>query len=114
MTVDEQEVERVLLEDLERSRELRAEYDPITGEGGIGVREWLEIKDCAIPRQYAPVEMIHTGLIQQILQAGSIERFVRKLNRETGITTPKNGCSRRLSSSGSSMTSSSGPISRYT
>lgn len=84
MTVDEQEVERVLLEDLERSRELRAEYDPITGEGGIGVREWLEIKDCAIPRQYAPVEMIHTGLIQQILQAGSIERFVRKLNRETG------------------------------
>ena len=77
MIVDEQEVERILLEDLERKRELHAEYDPVTGEGGIGEREWLEIPDCAIPKQYAPIEMMHTGLIQEIVRYGTIDKFLR-------------------------------------
>ena len=76
MTVDEQEVDRILLEDLERSRQLRAEYDPITGEGGIGEREWLEIPDFPIPKQYAPVEMFNTELIHNILKYGTIQRFI--------------------------------------
>ena len=77
-------VDKILLEDIERSRVLKAEYDPITGEGLKGERYWLEIKDFAVPKQYVPEDMIRNQLVQDILKAGSIDAFVKKFNEEQG------------------------------
>lgn len=82
--MEESLVNKILQEDIERSRVLRAEYDPITGEGLPGERYWLEIKDFAVPRQYVPEDMIRNKLVQDILKAGSIDAFVKKFNDEQG------------------------------
>lgn len=77
-------VDKILLEDIERSKRLKADFDPITGEGLPGERYWLEIKDFSIPKQYAPVDMIRNQLIQDIIKAGSIDAFIQKFNDANG------------------------------
>lgn len=69
-----------IAENEKRWERLRAEYDPITGEG---VEKWtgnkrvkLEIKDYAIPVQWVPVDMMGNKLIKEIKRAGSIEKYI--------------------------------------
>ena len=72
----------ILAENEKRWEKLRAEYDPVTGEGiealtGIP-RMRLEIPDFAIPVQYVPVEMMNNQLIKAVVRAGSIAKYIEK------------------------------------
>ena len=71
-----------LAENEKRWERLRAEYDPVTGEG---VEKWtgnkrvkLEISDYAIPVQWVPVAMMGNKLIKEVKKAGSIEEYIAK------------------------------------
>lgn len=64
---------------------LRAEFDPITGQDAPGERFLLTIPDFAIPVQYAPIEMKKMPLVQSIMRAGSIKKYLQ-------TTTDFDGC----------------------
>lgn len=56
-----------------------ATFNPVTGEGSIGERTPVTIPDFPITTQYIPVSMLRVPLVQQIIQAGSIDRFCRTI-----------------------------------
>ena len=69
-----------LEENEKRWKRLRADYDPVTGEGvseltGIK-RIKLEISDFAIPVQWVPESMMKNKLIKEIAKAGNIEKYI--------------------------------------
>ena len=75
-------VNKIVIENIARRKKLRAEYNPITGEGlpcdkPWMKRAWLEIPDFSIPRQFVPVEMLNVDLIKQLVHYGSIEAFLK-------------------------------------
>ena len=74
--------DKVLAENEERTAMLRADYNPITGEGLDKLlgekRVLLKIPDFAIPEQWVPAEMMNVPLIKQIKSAGTIEKFIKK------------------------------------
>lgn len=59
-----------------RNAEIRAKFNPITGEGSIGERKKIEIEDFPFPIQYVPLSMLKVPLVQQLLEAGSIRKFL--------------------------------------
>lgn len=59
-----------------RNAEIRSKFNPITGEGSIGERKKIEIKDFPFPVQYVPLSMLKVPLVQQLLEAGSIRKFL--------------------------------------
>lgn len=71
----------ILEENERRLKILRAEYDPVTGEGleeHLGEkRVKLSIKDFAIPVQWVPAEMMNNKLIKAVARAGSIEKYIK-------------------------------------
>ena len=76
-------INSILEENLVRRKKLKADYNPITGEGAPCEepwmqRTWLEIPDFSVPRQFVPVEMLEVPLIKNILHYGSIEAFREK------------------------------------
>ena len=69
-----------IAENEKRWKRLRAEYDPVTGEGiseltGLK-RVRLEIPDFAIPVQWVPESMMKNKLVKEIRKAGSIEEYI--------------------------------------
>ena len=69
-----------IAENEKRWKRLRAEYDPVTGEGiseltGLK-RVRLEIPDFAIPVQWVPESMMRNKLVKEIRKAGSIEEYI--------------------------------------
>lgn len=71
-----------LEENEKRWKRLRAEYDPVTGEGVAELtgnkRYKLEISDYAIPVQWVPKSMMENKLIKEVQKAGSIEKYIEK------------------------------------
>ena len=69
-----------LAENEKRWKRLRAEYDPVTGEGLAELlgekRVRLAIEDFAVPVQWVPAEMMHNKMIREIARAGSIEKYI--------------------------------------
>lgn len=59
-----------------RNAEIRSKFNPITGEGSIGERKKIEIENFPIPVQYVPLSMLKVPLVQQLLEAGSIRKFL--------------------------------------
>jgi hypothetical protein len=59
-----------------RNAEIRSKFNPITGEGSIGERKKIEIEDFPLPVQYVPLSMLKVPLVQQLLEAGSIRKFL--------------------------------------
>lgn len=74
-------IEAILAENEKRKEVLRAEYNPITGEGIEHFlsekRVRLEIKDFAIPVQFVPASMMKNRLIKELVKAGTIESYIR-------------------------------------
>lgn len=70
----------IIEEDERRLERLRAEYDPVTGEGVAELtglkRVKLKISDFAIPVQWVPPEMLENKMIKEIKRAGSIEKYI--------------------------------------
>lgn len=72
----------ILAENERRLERLRAEYDPVTGEGvaeltGIK-RVALIIQDYEIPVQWVPEEMMQNKLIKEVKRAGTIEKYIAR------------------------------------
>ena len=69
-----------IAENEKRMKRLRAEYDPVTGEGISALtglkRVKLEIPDFAIPVQWVPESMMRNKLVKEIRKAGSIEEYI--------------------------------------
>ena len=69
-----------IAENEKRMKRLRAEYDPVTGEGISALtglkRVKLEIPDFAIPVQWVPESMMRNKLVKEIRRAGSIEEYI--------------------------------------
>lgn len=68
----------LLVENARRNTVIYAKFDPITGEGSIGRRIRVRISDYPIPDQWLPVRMMRVPLVRQLVEAGSIERFLTK------------------------------------
>lgn len=76
MTIDTQLVNSILEENKRRWVTLKADYNPVTGEGLQDKRVKLCIPDFAIPVQYVPEKMMRNQLVQEIVKAGSIAQFL--------------------------------------
>lgn len=59
-----------------RNAEIRAKFNPITGEGSIGERKKIEIEDFPFSVQYIPLSMLKVPLVRQVIEAGSIRKFL--------------------------------------
>ena len=73
---------KFVAENEKRWKRLRADYDPVTGEGIAELtglkRVKLEIPDYAIPVQWVPKAMLENTLIREVKRAGSIEAYISK------------------------------------
>ena len=70
------EIARLLNENDRRNSVMFAHFDPITGEGSIGERVRVCISDFAIPVQWLPVEMMDIPMVEKLVKAGSIDKFL--------------------------------------
>lgn len=82
---DKVQIRAIIRENTIRAKKLKAEFNPITGQGGPLERVVLNIPDCSIPKQWVPVEMMGNKLIRQIKKAGSIAKFIITHKWEGGI-----------------------------
>ena len=76
-TVEQHIVDEILAENAIRMKKLRAEFDPITGQDAPGERFLLTIPDFPIPVQYVPKELKNMPLVQAIMLAGSIKKYLK-------------------------------------
>lgn len=71
-----------IAENEKRWKRLRAEYNPVTGEGIAELtglkRAKLVIPDFAIPVQWVPQSMMENKCIREIVKYGSIDEYIKK------------------------------------
>lgn len=71
-----------IAENEKRWKRLRAEYDPVTGEGVSELtglkRVKLVIQDYAIPVQWVPRSMMENKCIREIVKYGGIDEYIKK------------------------------------
>lgn len=77
MTLTKQQVDKFKEENAKRWKTLRAEYNPVTGEG-LKNRVRLEIPDFAIPVQWVPPAMLRNGFIRELVRCGSIQALLEE------------------------------------
>ena len=61
-----------------RNAEIKAKFNPITGEGSIGERKKIVIEDFPFPVQYIPETMMRVPLVRMLVEAGSIKKFLEE------------------------------------
>ena len=61
-----------------RNAEIRSKFNPITGEGSTGKRKKIVIEDFPFPIQYIPKTMMRVPLVRQLVEAGSIKKFLEE------------------------------------
>ena len=69
-------IDEILAENAKRMKELRAEFDPITGKDAPLERRSLCIQDFPIPIQSVPLDMFKDPLIKKIHECGSIQNYL--------------------------------------
>lgn len=72
-------ISNILTENSIRNAEVYKHFNPITGEGSIGEREEVTIKDFPLPTQYLPIEMLDIPLVDQLIQCGSLDALLEEL-----------------------------------
>lgn len=68
-------IEELVSEDDRRVAEIRAPFNPITGEGSVGNRKKVHIEDMYPYDILLPVPMLQNKLMKLILKVGSIRQF---------------------------------------
>lgn len=61
-----------------RNAEIKSKFNPITGEGSIGERKKIVIEDFPFHVQYIPKTMMRVPLVRQLVEAGSIKKFLEE------------------------------------
>ena len=75
-------VSEILVENDRRNAIIYAKFNPITGEGSIGQRKRVVIGDFPITTQYLPLEMLDVPLVKQLIEAGSVDKFLFQIKQE--------------------------------
>lgn len=96
MTSSQQHIDDILKENEIRTKNLLANYNPITGEDAPGERCVLRITDYPIKEQYIPVEMMDVPLIKDIAECGSIRKFLKKHKFSCGLQPDKEDIIRQI------------------
>lgn len=66
-----------------RNERLKRFYSPLTGEGSdTGDRRPVQLPDAPIPLQYIPAAMCDEPLVQQLIRAGSLTRYLQQQGTE--------------------------------
>lgn len=69
---------QLLLEENERRRSIvYALFNPVTGEGSVGERTALYIKDFPLQKQYVPTEMMDEPFVKRLVKAGGVENLIK-------------------------------------
>lgn len=68
-------IEELVSEDDRRAAEIRAPFNPITGEGSVGKRKKVHIEDMYPYGILLPVPILQNKLVKLILKVGSIRQF---------------------------------------
>ena len=68
-------IEELVSEDDRRAAEIRAPFNPITGEGSVGKRKKVHIEDMYPYDILLPVPILQNKLVKLILKVGSIRQF---------------------------------------
>lgn len=76
------EVDKIIAENEQRNAAIRAKFNPVTGEGSIGEMVKIEISDFPIRVQYIPKRMMRVPLVRQLVEAGSVKKFLKELGSE--------------------------------
>lgn len=72
------EAENIIKVNDERNRIIYERVNPITGLRAVGDRKEVYIGDFPIKTQYLPLEMLRVPLIKQIIEAGTIKKFLEE------------------------------------
>lgn len=75
-------VQKILVENDRRNKDINRVFNPITGEGSVGKRKKVVIKDFPIKELWLPVEMLKVPLVRQVVKCGSISMW---LDSEMGV-----------------------------
>ena len=71
--------ELILQENSRRLAAIDAPFNPVTGEGSIGERVRVAIKDMpGTPVMWLPVEMMDNALVKQLLAAKTVKNYIRR------------------------------------
>lgn len=76
--ITQEQIEKLVQENRRRFRELRCEYNAVTGEGAPLVRERLVIEDHPIPVQWVPLGMMQNDLVKALRKYKTIQAFIEK------------------------------------
>jgi hypothetical protein len=76
-------VAAILEENRKRNEAIKAKCNQVTGEGSVGERVLVEIKDFPIPKQWLPVEMMRVPLVEQLVKYGSIKKFLQQIGGDS-------------------------------
>lgn len=68
-------IEELVSEDDRRVAEIRAPFNPITGEGSVGTRKKVHLDDLHPYDMLLPLPMLQNKLVKLILKVGSIRQF---------------------------------------
>lgn len=71
-------VAAIIDENTRRNAEINAKFNPVTGEGSVGERVLVTIKDFPIADQWLPKDMLNVPLVKKLIKHGSIEKFIEK------------------------------------
>ena len=75
LSVVSENVAKLIILNHARNAEIKAKFNPITGEGSIGERKKIVIEDFPFPVQYITKTMMRVPLVRQLVEAGSIKKF---------------------------------------
>lgn len=78
LSVVSENVAKLIVLNHARNSEIKAKFNPITGEGSIGERKKIVIEDFPFPVQYIPKTMMRVPLVRQLVEAGSIKKFLEE------------------------------------
>ena len=76
--ITQEQIEKLVQENRRRFRELRCDYNAVTGEGAPLVRERLEIEDHPVPVQWVPLGMMQNDLVKALRKYRTIQAFIEK------------------------------------
>lgn len=77
-----EEVKSILKENRRRNDANNALFDPISGEGSIGEREWVFIEDFPFREQWLPVEMMGNPFVKKLVKSRSVYEFLESIGAD--------------------------------
>ena len=74
--------EKIIAENKNRLSVINTYYNPVTGEGAVGERKKVSIKDAPIPVMYLPVEMIRENRFVRSLVRNGMKSYLSRLSAD--------------------------------